>query len=234
MRLKLFLAFFAIYVIWGTTPLAIHFVIESFPPFYAAGLRYLVAGVILMVVSSFMTKEKIKPIYWRSALIVGFLMLGANGLVFWGQLYIGSGLSSLLIATLPLWTVLYSWVRSKEVPSKRLFLGLAVGFFGVTMIFSEGILANATSSIIFASLLTICAALFWSIGTIEQKHVSLPEHSYLSTGMIMVCGGVGLLGIGGVTGETFEMTMLENTSSVLAFFYLLFFGALMGFSSYSW
>src|SRR5690606_4565073 len=139
-RWKLITAFAAVYLIWGSTYLAIRFAIETLPPFFMAGTRFLVAGVILYAFARWRGAESPTRRHWLSAAPLGslFLLLG-NGGVVWAEQVVPSGLAALLVAVVPLWTVLIDWLRpGGRRPGMTTVTGLAIGFAGVAFLIAPG------------------------------------------------------------------------------------------------
>jgi drug/metabolite transporter (DMT)-like permease len=233
---RIIIAFAALYIIWGSTYLAIRFAIESLPPFLMAGLRFLIAGLILYAFAHYKNKEP-RPslVQWRSALIIGGLLLcGGNGSVVWAEQFVPSGLASLFIATTPLWMVLLEWLwhRGKR-PAFGVFAGICVGFFGVWLLMAP---TTGTQPIhLGGALMLLLAALLWSIGSIYSKRAPLPKSPLRGTGMEMIAGGAVLILLGIFSGElTSAHPSAFTLKSVWAFIYLIFFGSLVGFTAYIW
>ncbi len=233
---RILIAFAALYIIWGSTYLAIRFAIESLPPFLMAGLRFLIAGVILYAFARYKNKEPHPSLrQWKSALIIGGLLLcGGNGSVVWAERYVPSGLASLFIATTPFWMVLLEWLwhRGKR-PSLGVFAGIGVGFFGVWLLMAPH--TGSQPIHLVGALVLLTAALLWSIGSIYSKTAPLPKTLLLATGMEMIAGGAALILLGIFSGELLTVHPAGFTAkSVLAFVYLIFFGSLVGFTAYIW
>ena len=239
--LILIAAFFAVYVFWGSTYLAIKYAIETLPPFLMAGSRFLFAGSILFVWAR-VTKDYEKPTWeqWRTSIIVGtLLLLGGNGGVVLAQHYIPSSLAALLVATEPLWIVLLSWLWLNGVrPNWKVVLGLLVGFAGVGLLVTGSASAGARTSgwgqwIGVAAVLI--GAMSWATGSIYGLRGAAPKSSLLAAGMQMMAGSVSLLLVGIIRGEwgMFDPSGV-STSSLFGLAYLIVFGSLIGFTAYSW
>jgi drug/metabolite transporter (DMT)-like permease len=234
-------AFFAVYVFWGSTYLAIKYAIETLPPFLMAGSRFLFAGSVLFVWAR-LSKDYETPTWeqWRTSLIVGtLLLLGGNGGVVLAQHFIPSSLAALLVATEPLWIVLLSWLWLKRGrPNWKVALGLAVGFAGVWMLISgratDGAEAAGAGQWI-GILAVILGAFSWAAGSIYGLRGSAPKSSLLTAGMQMMAGSISLLIVGLIRGEwfTFEPSAVSS-SSIFGLIYLIIFGSLVGFTAYSW
>ena len=234
-------AFAAVYLIWGSTYIAIKYAIETLPPFLMAGTRFLIAGTALYVAAMFSSDfEKPRVEHWRTSLIVGLLLLlGGNGGVVLAQHYIPSSLAALLVACEPLWIVLLNWLYLRaERPNLKVVVGLILGFVGVwllignTVSFDNG---GSSSAQLLGSFLVIGAAFSWAIGSLYGLRAPVPASPLLASGMQMLAGGAVLFIIGSLNGEWARFN-LETVSlnSILAFSYLIVFGSIVAFTAYSW
>ena len=235
----LIVAFAAIYILWGSTYLAIKYVIETLPPFISAGARYSLAGATLFIVGRF-SKDYEKPTLtqWRSSAVVGTLLfLGGNGGVVIAEHHITSGLAALLVATEPFWVVLLSWLWLKGArPDWRVTLGLLIGFAGVYLLMDGGaVRAGSDTNQLFGMILVIAAGLCWATGSIYGVRAPASKSPILASGMQMLAGGSVMLLVGTLVGEWagFEISVVSR-NSWLALAYLLVFGSLIGFTAYSW
>src|SRR5512135_1516550 len=139
MKTKVWMAMLAIYIIWGSTYLAIRFAVETIPPFYMAGMRFLVSGLILYVWRRLAGDPAPTPRQWRSAIIVGLLLLlGGNGIVSWAEQHVASGIAALIVASIPLWVAFIDAIRPHGVkPDWKIVLGLLIGFGGIVLLVTE-------------------------------------------------------------------------------------------------
>jgi drug/metabolite transporter (DMT)-like permease len=236
---RIIIAFAALYIIWGSTYLAIRFAIESLPPFLMAGLRFAAAGIFLYMITRLKNKDpRPERRHWISALIIGGLLLcGGNGSVVWAEQYVPSGIASLFIATTPLWMVLLEWLWHRgRRPSLGVFGGIAMGFFGVWLLVAPTALHPGAHPIhLRGALMLLMAAFLWSIGSIYSKKAPLPNSPMLATAMEMMAGGVLLIVLGLAQGELQRFHPANFTvKSIAAFFYLITFGSLVGFTAYIW
>ena len=235
-------AFAAIYIFWGSTYLAIKFAIETIPPFIMAGTRFLIAGAILLLWARVSADyEKPRLVHWKTSLIVGSLLLmGGNGLVVFAQHYISSSLAALMVATEPFWIVLLSWLWLKGGrPGLRAILGLVVGFVGVgLLIVGQGSGDSGAASgagQLLGTLAVVGAALAWATGSIYGLRAPVPKSSILTAGMQMVSGGAVLMIASVLRGEWWSFDIAAvSSNSLYAVAYLIVFGSLIGFTSYSW
>jgi len=236
-RIRIAFAFAAVYLIWGSTYLAIRFAVQTLPPLTMASVRFLVAGTVLYLLARRRGAENATPIQWRSAAIIGgLLLLGGNGGVCLAERVVPSGIACLLITTVPLWMTLLESLRpGGTLPSRIAVFGLILGFGGVYLLVDPG--SSTTNAPIDRTgvALLLGASLFWSIGSLYSKHASLPRSPFLSTSMQMLAGGA-MLAIAGLIAGEWGSVAVENISvqSVVALAYLIVFGALVGFTAYVW
>jgi drug/metabolite transporter (DMT)-like permease len=232
------LAFAAIYVVWGSTYLAIRFGVESIPPFFMASARFLVAGVLLFAWRRWVAGDPIPPWpQWRSALIIGgLLLLVGNGGVTWAEQTVPSGVTALLIATVPLWFVLHQWAWMKGgFPSRATLAGLVLGFAGVSLLLGPESLTGAGGIDLAGVGALMISTIAWSGGSLYSTRAPLPASPLMSTALQMLCGGALLLLFSGISGE---LALLDPGSftpkSVASVVYLMVFGSLIAFSAYVW
>jgi drug/metabolite transporter (DMT)-like permease len=235
-------AFAAVYVIWGSTYLAIKYAIETMPTFLMAGVRFVVAGGILYGVARLSRGyEKPKPVHWRTSLIVGTSLLAiGNGGVVMAEHYVASSLAALLVATVPFWIVLLGWLfMNKGRPSMLVSLGLAVGFLGVWLLISgQGRAVEAgtgnSRQWIGAGILMI-STLGWAAGSLYGTRAPQARSAILASGMQMLTGGTVMLVIGTLAGEWSSVDLAAiSLNSWLGLAYLIFIGAIVGYTAYSW
>jgi drug/metabolite transporter (DMT)-like permease len=235
LRMRLIAAFAAVYVIWGSTYLAILFAIETLPPFLMAGVRFLIAGALLYGWMRLRGAPRPSGVHWRSATIVGgLLLLGGNGAVVWAEQWVPSGVAALLVATVAFWMVLLEWLRPGGVrPTGAVVLGLVVGFAGLALLVSGAGEGERVHLLGAAALLfgTVC----WAAGSIYARAAPLPASPFTATGMEMLAGGGLLVLVGVLTGELGRFDVgAVSMRSLLAFGYLVVFGSLVGFTAYIW
>ncbi|ALJ00139.1 EamA family transporter [Rufibacter tibetensis] len=228
-------AFAAIYVIWGSTYLAIAFAVETLPPFLMAGMRFLLAGAILYSWAVWRGAKAPSLFHWRNtAIIGGCLLLLGNGAVVWAEQKVPSGIAALLVTTEPLWIVVLQWVgKSRQVPSKGVLLGLVIGVVGMIILVSPWELEGGVD--MMGSIAILLAAGAWAWGSLFSSKATLPDSPILTTGMQMLCGG-GLLFLTGTIAGEWQTTDwgVVSQRSWLALAYLVVFGSLIAFSAYSW
>ncbi len=230
------LALGSIYLIWGSTYLAIRFAIETLPPFIMAGTRFLIAGVLLYVVARGRGAPRPTRAQWRGAAIVGTLLLmGGNGAVTWAEQHVASGATALLVAMVPLWMVLLDWLRpGGRRPPHTVWVGIAVGFAGLALLVGPGHVVGGPGSAMGVAALVV-GTLAWATGSLLSRGLPHPESPLLGVGMQMLAGGSVLLAAGLLSGEAGHVVLQNvSTRSVLALIYLVLFGAIVAYSSYVW
>ena len=245
-RLMLGAAFAAIYLIWGSTYLAIKYAIETVPPFLMTGARFLIAGAILYAWSALRSSRqpaaaagiRVNSVgrAWRDAFIVGALLIvGGTALVSWAELAVPSGITSLVLATTPLWMVMLESVRSKQAPAPRVIAGVLVGLGGLAILIGPSLAAPGSGVDLLGVAALALAALTWSGGALYSRRAALPTSAARATGMQMMAGALLSLGIGVALGEHRHVSLAAITpSSLFAIAYLVVAGALVGFSAYLW
>jgi drug/metabolite transporter (DMT)-like permease len=232
---RVVLAFLAVYVIWGSTYLAIRIAIESLPPLLMAGVRFIVAGGILYLWARARGVPAPRRVQWRSAAVIGgFLLLGGNGGVVWAEQRVPSGLTALLIAAVPLWMSLLAWLRGMAGrPTGRIGAGLLLGMLGVGLLVGLRTPEGTGNVDPTGAVVLVLASLSWAWGSLSSRRADLPSSPFLATAMEMLCGGVLLLLAGLARGEAAGLDLGAITPrSVLALVYLLVFGAIVAFTAY--
>lgn len=231
-------ALIAIYIVWGSTYLAIRFAVETMPPFLTAGFRFLIAGGVLYIFRRLRGDKAPLRLEWRSAAIVGlFLLVGGNGGVMWAEQRVASGIAALLIASVPLWIALLDSLRpGGRRPDRWVIVGVLAGFAGIIILIGPAQLIGIQGAIDpVGAMVLLLAALSWAAGSLYNRGAKLPDSPLLGTGMEMLVGSLGLFILGTVTGEWSQMELTSfSTRSLLGFVYLVVFGSWVGFASYVW
>ncbi len=229
-------ALLSVYIVWGSTYLGIKIAIETFPPFLMAGIRFLIAGALLYGFVVVKEKKHPKLIEWRDTTIIGtLLLLGGNGLVVIAEKTIPSSIAAIVIATVPLWMIVIAWLlKSQTKPNRSTLIGTLIGFVGVVILMFPSQQTHLHFDT-FGLLLTLLAAILWSLGSIYSQKAILPTSVMLSTAMQMLSGGLVLIIVATLFGEWQQFhTETLSSHSLLAFAYLVFIGSLVGFSAYVW
>ena len=233
--LRLWLALGTVYVVWGSTYLAIRFTVETIPPFLSAAARFVIAGTFLTSWRRLAGDAKPTALQWRNAAIVGiFLLVCGNGGVVWAAQFIPSSLSALLVATVPLWMILIDALRPHgEPPGLRAVLGIMLGFCGAALLVGSTTQASHGASF-YGAAAVLAASLFWAIGSIYGKVAVLPESPLLTTGIEMIAGGLMQLLVASWLGEfgSFDIVLISQRSA-LAWLYLTAVGT-AAFIAYAW
>jgi len=235
-----------VYVLWGSTYLAIAFMIESLPPLLAAGTRFLIAGLTLLafVVARArwrrrrgITGESLgrpRAVEWRTAFIVGtLLLLGGNGMVSIAEQTIPSGIAAVIIATTPIWLSLFDALLTRRMPSPLAIGGLLVGLVGVAILLLPSTGLDSFDPVGIGIL--VVAAVSWASGSLYARRGPLPKNQLLGTGMEQFAGGLVLLAAGVAIGEVggFDPGAV-TTASLLGLAFLIVFGSLVAFTAYIW
>ncbi len=227
-----YLSWVSICIIWGTTYLVIRIGVESLPPMLFAGIRWVVAGPILLLVLrlkkiKFPNREDFKHIAFIGILLIGF----ANAFVVVAEQWIPTGLASLLITTLPFWIVIFEFFIPNSYRINRIvFFGLLLGFLGILLIFWNE-LENLINTEYFLGILAILGAAFsWSIGSLYSKYKRLKTHPLMSASFQMIIAGCFQISIGLILGEQNSFSLDRN--GFLSMLYLIIFGSLFGYAAY--
>ncbi len=227
-------AFAAIYVLWGSTYLAIRFAVETIPAFLMAGTRHVAAGAILYALA----RRRGAPVptrrNWKAAAGIGaLLLLGGNGLVSWAETRMPSGPAALIVASVPLWMVALSAAAARRRPALPVFAGLALGLAGIAILVLPHENGGAVPLLPAGAL--VVAALSWSLGSLQSRRAPLPKETLLATAMEALAGGAILWAVGLAFGEGAALHFRSLTlRSVAALAYLVVFGSVVAFSAYVW
>jgi drug/metabolite transporter (DMT)-like permease len=233
---QVIVAFALVYVIWGSTYLAIRVAVESLPVLLYAGVRFLVAGAILFAAIALRGLPRIGAVHWRDAFIVGgLLLLGGNGLVSFGERTVPSGIAAVIVATVPLDMVLLNWAWTRRRPSLPLVAAIGIGLIGVALLVGPANIAGSEHVDPFGAALLVVASISWAAGSLYSSRAKLPGSPLLATGMQQLAGGALLFAAGALTGELGGLDPATFTArSVIALLYLIAFGSLVGFTAYIW
>ncbi|KPN17420.1 hypothetical protein AO715_05050 [Xanthomonas sp. Mitacek01] len=226
--LAIALALAAVYLVWGSTYLAIRFALEGgYPPLLMAGMRFIVAGGLMYAALRLRGVPAPTRNQWKTLLAMGVLLLGlGNGMVCIAEQSVSSGLAAVAVASAPIWIALFSAMRGDR-PSRVEWVGLAIGFAGVLWL-NAGSSLTATPVGLVALLI---APLAWAFGSVWSRGRDLPS-PFMAAAAQMLAGGVIILAVGLLIGERFhELPTLKGTLSVA---YLASFGSIIGFTAYVW
>ncbi len=235
--LQVAIAFAAVYLIWGSTYLAIRVAVAEFAPFVMAALRFLAAGAALYLFLRLRGAARPTWAQWRSASWIGFLLLScSNAAVTWAERSVPSGLTAVLCAILPMWMVLLEWLRDRsQRPSLQVIFGVFLGIAGVVVLIGPGISTPDSHVDIFGSLLIVAGSLTWAMGSIFSRSANLPKSAPMSTAMQMLAGGAILAIAAWLNGDwqRFEPAAV-SPRAWLTLAYLGVFGSLIALSAYVW
>lgn len=231
--IKLALAFAAIYIVWGSTYLAIRYAVETIPPLVAAAVRHTTAGGILLAWAwsrGFRPKRE----HWVSGFVLGaFFFLIGHGTLHWAEQYVGSGLAALLIATEPMFILVLAWMAGQQKVSRLSALGLGLGVLGVAALTGAELTAKGSSLI--GLMAVLAGSLSWSVGVVITPKLKLPNDALGRTALPLVCGALMLWIVAGLSGEI-QATQWASISlkSFLGLGYLITFGSVVAFTAYTW
>lgn len=238
MKTKLWTALIALYIVWGSTYLAMRFVVETMPPFMYAAMRFFISGAILFVWRRAAGDEIPTLSNWKSTAIVGtLLLLGGNSLIAVAEKNVPSGIAALMISTSPFWLTLFEALRARgNKPTWQAVLGLLIGFGGVFLLIGPANITGSNQKFALAStLLLLIAPMLWSLGSIYARGADMPKSGLMSTGMQMLASSLPLFIVSAATGELNGFSLAQvSIHSWIGMLYLIVAGSLIGFVSYGW
>ena len=257
-------AFAVVYLVWGSTYLAIRFAVETIPPFLMAGFRFVVAGGIIYMWLCFRGEAKVTLRQIMACAASGLLMLvGGNGLVCWAEQFVPSGITALILGTTPLWIVIVGWVGfGDRAPGVKVWIGLLLGIVGVFLLLQpeslpmdtleasvgQAVSSSSASTAIDSGsnffgipikglgvVVILCVCFFWSLGSFLSKSPAMPKSTLLSVSMQMLIAGTVMLLFSFAIGEPMRMDWSAiSARSLWALAYLIVFGAIIAYSCYGW
>ena len=231
--LLVLLAFFCIYVIWGSTYLAVHYAVETIPPLFVAGLRHLLAGGLLF---AWCWRRGLRPTarQWRASVILGvlFFLIG-HGTLHWAMRTMPSGLAALLVATEPIWIAVMAAATRQARVTPALVAGLALGVVGVALLIETD--ARGGGGGLLSSAVVLVGTLSWAFGVMYSRRSALHPDAIMSAAMSLLAGAALLLLAGALTGEAAGLKLSDvSLKSFLGLAYLAVFGSLVAYSAYFW
>jgi len=232
---SVWLALSTVYLIWGSTYLAIRFTVETAPPFLSAAARFGLSGAFLFVWRRVAGDPNPTRTEWRNASIVGiFLLVGGNGGVVWAAQFIPSSLAALLVSTVPLWMILFDLIRPGGIgPGRSALAGILIGFCGALLLIGWSA-DQASPENLYGAMAVLIAACLWAIGSIFGKTAQLPPSALMTTAIEMLVGGAALASIAYGFGEinSFALSTVSSRSGT-AWTYLTVIGP-AAFIAYAW
>ncbi|HEX2637647.1 MAG TPA: EamA family transporter [Gemmatimonadales bacterium] len=239
MRLQGILAFLIIYIVWGSTFLAIRYAVETIPPFLTAATRHLIAGAILLA-WAWRNGERPGKEAWRAGLVLGFLFfLVGHGTLHWAEQTIASGVAALVIATEPIFVALMlPLFKLGRRPDLTTYLGLGLGATSVIILFRPDVTAG--QGMIAGLLAVLLGSVSWAVGIVlsrklQTRRDGAPDTSTMNAALPLLCGGVMLLAGAALRGELHDFHWVAvSRESLSGLLFLVFFGSLVAFTAYSW
>ena len=233
---KVILALTAVYVVWGSTYLAIRFAVETIPPFFMAGVRFFIAGAVLYAWLRMRGAPPPTPTHWKSMSIIGILLIGGgNGAVSWAEQTVPSGLTALIIALVPLLFVTIEWMQTRERPTAKVLIGLLLGFIGMIVLIDPARITEGGHVDPIGTTVIAVGTLAWAAGSMYSRTAEHPTRPLLGTAMQMLAGAALLLIVSAFSGELFGISFSAmSRASLISLGYLIVFGSLIAFTAYIW
>jgi drug/metabolite transporter (DMT)-like permease len=232
LNFRIILAFLAIYVLWGSTYLAVRILVQTIPPLFGAGARFCIAGAILYVGSILAGEAHPSRREWRGiTALAGLMILFAYGGLFWAEQTLPSGLTSVLVATIPVWTLLIeAFIFKKRRLTGGAFTAILLGFVGVVILVGDRGAGHIT---LVPCLVILAGELSWSFGTVLNSRLALPKSKRISAAAQMLSGGAMLMAGSALLGEMHRLPHF-SARAVAALAYMTIAGSLIGFTCYEW
>jgi drug/metabolite transporter (DMT)-like permease len=236
---KTWILLVSLWIINGSSFLAIKVSIDTIPPLLSSGIRFLIAGSIIFSIyfirrSHYKNEEHIGWQQWKDTIILGaILLLGGQGLLTWGTQYLASGISGLLNSTIPLWVAILALVIFKKRISKLMIIGLAAGFSGLMLLVAPSLGSGTLSPIGTAALMI--SSILWALGSLYSSQAKLPVSMLASSGMLMISGGLIITGVSLALGEYRDLEISQiSGQSLAALIYLIAIITIVGFTDFYW
>lgn len=225
----MWVALATVYVIWGSTYLGIELAGETIPPLFAVGTRFLAAGLLMTGFTVWRRGAavlRVRAAELASALLVGALLPGANAVLFVAERHVATGLSALIIGSVPLWVVLLR-TGTGDRPPRAALAGVLVGFAGLALL-----VRPTGGAPLWALLLLVVSSLMWAVGSFLSSRLPMPRDAFAATSIEMLAGGAILLPIGALS--THPHLAAASARSVFGWIYLVTFGSIVGYTAYVW
>jgi len=233
LRVKIAVGMGVVYVIWGSTYLAIRYAVATLPPLSMAGVRFLIAGAFLYLWAARRGAPRPGVRQWWAAAVAGFLLLlVGNGLVVWAEQRVDSGLAALLVSTTPMFMVLLPWLGRREArPRPAVIGGILLGFVGVGLLVQPN---GAGGVDVAGAVVLTLASLGWALGSLYSRRAALPSSPLMATGIEMLAGGALMLAAGAALGEPARFHLAQVSRASLVGFLYLIAAAVVAFTAYLW
>jgi drug/metabolite transporter (DMT)-like permease len=245
-RWQVVAAFAAIYLLWGSTYIAIRFAVEVIPPFTMSGTRFIVAGLLMVFWARSQGAAWPTRLNWRVAATAAVMLFVLNnGSLVWAARYVPSGMLSLIVGATPLWMVLLDWWRptmhGRQAggvrPNNLVFVGLLLGFFGIILLAGSGDMAAARPEYAIGIVALLIGTVAWAAGSIytRQTSAALPDSPLMCSGIQLISGGAMLVSLSALTGELASFQLVDVTLKAgVSWLWLVVCGSILGFGSYMW
>ncbi len=231
-KAKIWIALWMVYILWGSTYLGIELAGETMPPFFGAGIRFLIAGTLMLGLVAWRRGTaalRLTRAEAASSAVVGLLLPGANALLFVTERQVPIGLASLIIAAVPLWVLLLRFA-ARERPDLVSVAGLVAGFAGIALLVRPG----GGSSLGYL-LLTVLASFMWAFGSFLSPRLPVPRDAFAATAYEMLAGGVALMTVALIVYSPHQLNPAHYSArSLVGLAYLIVFGSLIAYSAYAW
>ncbi len=236
MRARVILAFAIVYVVWGSTYLAIRYAVQTLPPFLLTGTRFIVAGTLLTAWAVSRGAARPTRTNWKALVIVGVLLFPcANAVVVWAETRVGSGIAALLVAIEPLWVVLLLASYARQRPPRSVVAGILLGFAGLVILVAPSLRAGHAGVDLTAALALVAASSAWALGSVYGRRAPLPRDPLLAAGLEMLIGGIAAFAVGVVAGEPHRLDLAAVSGrSMASLGYLTLLGSIVAFTAYNW
>jgi drug/metabolite transporter (DMT)-like permease len=235
-RAGLILGFGVIYLVWGTTYLAIRVAVTGMPPFLLAGVRFVAAGAALYLFLRLREGPRPVAARWLDQSLAGLCLVGGNAIVCWAEQRVPSGLSALVVGTAPFFMVFFAWLLPGGVrPSRAVAAGLVLGGAGLAILFGPGAFAPGQRPPILSVAALLVSSALWCLGSVYSKHTGAKTAPVWAAAMQMLAGGAAMLGGSVALDEAGRFRLAAMTlNSWSAFLYLTVAGSLVAFPTYIW
>jgi drug/metabolite transporter (DMT)-like permease len=232
-RGRLLFAFITLYLVWGSSYLAIRYAVETLPPLAMAGSRFLIAGIVLFAICRALGVALPTRGQWRSGAIVGAALMSSNATVAWSERRIASGVASLIVAVTPCFMVSIDAFRQRVRPRAGVLFGLAAGLIGIAVLIGPSQLVGGSTVDLAGALAVLAGTLAWTIGSLHARDADRPSSPFMLSAIQMIAGGAILVPLSFVFGEWRDFSLSQvSTTSWYAFIYLIALPSLAGYTSY--